>query len=314
MLILSFILAVEAKFGGVIFTDLNYTFSEYYYDGSSPTLLSFDVSRIYLNADIKFLDNVKGFLQIENNIISKEPATNRTSVNDVYLKNAEVHIKKYGFDIRFGLIPTPWRGYEEKFWKHRFVSKVFEDIELGIPATDRGIRLIGKLALLEYDVGLYNGEGTKSNETNVYKDTLARFAVDIIKTLKLNLFYLSGRYGDGAKNEKEKFFYGFSFENKNISAMGTIYSSNDKGRNQIGYSIHSVYNLTKKHWLYIRFDSFDPNNDLADDLRSRFYFGFGYKIADGVRAALNYLSINPQKDAATTRLQNTVSYNLEVKF
>lgn len=304
-------IAAQVKTGGIIFTDFNYTFSEYYYDTSSPTLASFDVSRIYLNADINIVDNVKAFLQLENNIITKEPATNKSAVNDVYLKNAELQIKYGGVEVRFGLIPTPWRGYEEKIWKHRFVSKIFEDIELGIPATDRGLKFSGKLKSFEFDGGIYNGEGTKSNESNKYKDFLTRTSFEFVKGLKANLFYLSGRYND--IDAKEKFFYGLSYESGKLNLMGTIYNSNDKAKNQSGYSIHSVYSISDKYSIYARYDFFDSNLNASKDSRSRLYFGAGYRINENVRSAVNYLLITPE-DTLVAKRQDTVSLNLEIKF
>lgn len=307
--------AAETKISGVIFADFNFVLSEYLKSGTTAyNINSFDVSRAYLNADAKFTDTIKGFVQYEVNLITLDGTS-----NSVYLKQALLEIKDIYPDakIMFGLIPNPWRGYEEGIWKHRFVAKILDDIEGFFPATDRGVRLNAKASIVEYDLGIYNGEGTKSNESNKYKDYIGKIAVspfteEQVKGLKLNLYYHKGNYDTDLP--RDRILAGVSYESKKVNAMLTSYNADTKKVKSDGISVHSVLNLTEKEWVFARYDLYDPDKDKTDDARSRMFLGLGYKITDGVRATVDYQSLTQEKETSTSRNQSILFWHLEVKF
>lgn len=310
--------AVETKISGVIFAHYEYVLSEYLQNGTTAyNLNSVDIPRVQLGVDAKFTDTIRGFIQCEANLITRD-----NTANAVYLKQALLEIKDIypNAKLMFGLIPTPWRGYEEGIWKHRFVAKILDDIDIGLPATDRGVRLNGKAVnCVEYDVAIMNGEGTKVNEVNKFKDYIGKVAVapftaEQLKGLKLNLYCNKGQYADGDKQERDMFIGGISYESKKFNAMATSYSASSKDVKGSGVSIHSVVNLTEKHWVFARYDLRDPDQDKSDDARSRIFLGFGHKIADGIRAAIDYQGVIQEIEGATNKNQSIVFSHLEVKF
>src|SRR3989338_5912142 len=106
----------EVKISGVIFTNYEFVLSDFLLDGTKAgNFNSFDVSRIYLNADVKYDEKFKGFVQLENNIIGKDPWTAKAVANAPFVKQALLEMKDIypGAKLMFGLIPNPWRGYEE---------------------------------------------------------------------------------------------------------------------------------------------------------------------------------------------------------
>lgn len=307
--------SAEIKVGGVIFAGYEFVTSKHLENGTmAQSMNSFDVPRVYLDINTKFNETLNGFVQYEANLISRDKTT-----NSVYLKQALLEINIYkGAKIKFGLIPTLWRSLEESIWKHRFVAKVLDDIEGLSPATDRGISLNWKASVFEYDIAVFNGEGTKSNESNKYKDISGKFAMSLFernnKKIKLNLFYNNGSYSDGNNQERNRFIGGFSYESKKINAMANYYYSKTKGIEGNGISVHSVYNFSDINWFFARYDNYDPDRDIDNNTRSRVFIGLGHKIIDGVRVTLDYQFTIQEKQTQTSKNQSIISSHIELKF
>ncbi len=311
---------IETKFSGLIFANYEYVLSQYVADGTpAGNFNSFDIGRIYLNADAKFSEKVRGFVQLEDNLISKDPWSAKKTDNAVYVKQALLEFKDIypGAKIMFGLIPNPWRGFEEGIWKHRFVSKILDDIEGLFAATDRGVRLNAKVKNLEYDFSIVNGEGTKGNETNKYKDFIVKLAYSPFsegakKGLKLNVYGQKGNYDVGLN--RNRLFAGVSYESDKFNAMGTYYVSGDKGVRGNGFSLHTTVNLSPKRWVFARYDNWDPNKDMSNDASSRVILGFGYKMADAIRSTIDVQMLSRQQETAASKNQSAIFYHVEVKF
>lgn len=316
---------IETKVSGVIFAEYGYVLSDNLADGKDAAgFNAFDISRIYLTGDAKFNDKVSAIVQLETNLFSKEIWNSTTTANTTYLKQAALKIKDFcpvtKATLWAGFIPVPWRGYEEKIWKHRFVAKLLDDIEDLGKSTDRGIKVTGSTGIVEYDLAMLNGEGTKANETNKYKDYDLRTAIDIptVEGLKLNLYYQDGNKGQNLP--RDRFFGGLSYESKLFNAMATYYQTKDRNdlasaeKKGKGFSLHSVVNLTERHWVFARFDQFDPNKDTADDKKNRVIAGLGCKLTDGVKATLDYQTQLREKETATAKDVAVLFSHLEVKF
>lgn len=315
--------AAEVKMSGLMFTHYEYVLSEHLKDGTPASdQNAFDVGRVYLNADAKFSDTVRGFTQYEVNLITRD-----ATANTVFLKQALFEVKDVYPDakIMFGLIPSSWRGYEEGIWKHRFVSKILDDIEGLFSSTDRGARLNGKAPFVEYDLAVINGEGTKANETKAskYKDLAGKVAVSPFKEgplsgLKVNAYVQDGAFGHDLPRDRR--IGGLSYASKRFNVMGTSYNSKDrkdaasaeeKGR---GYSFHGVYNFSDVCWAFGRYDRWDPNKDKNDDARSRLFLGMGYKLADGVRLSLSYQGLVQEVETPTRKDERVIGSYAELKF
>ncbi len=278
---------------------------------------SFDIPRVYLNTEAKLDDRITAFVQLEANKISVDQWSSAAVDKTPYIKQANIKIKDIypGATLSLGQIPMPWRGLEEGIWKHRFVSKVSEDIEGFTNAVDRGVGLKGKCMedKVEYDVLIVNGEGA-NNETNKYKDFIGRvsFAPGNVSGLKLHLYGHKGDYDDGKLRNRT--IFGVSYESEKWNGMLTYYGGNDKAKGVRGISLHGVFNLDEKKWVFGRYDNWDPDKDAADDKSTRFILGVGHKIANSVRGALSFQSLSREKETATKKDRNALYYSLEVKF
>ncbi|MBI2119853.1 MAG: hypothetical protein HYT97_09570 [Elusimicrobia bacterium] len=323
--------ALEVKPGGLIFAHYEFVASQHLQNGTTTQNYSaFEVSRIYLNMDAKVDDKVSAFINLEANLTSRDNKNNR-----VYLKNAELRLNFHkAAKLSFGLIASPWRGYEEGLWKHRFVSKILEDIEGLLPASDRGVRLSGQIPFFAYDAMIGNGEGTGGdgtggNETTAhgaggrFKDYTAKVAIIPFQTLSgpLKGLKLNALCHKGEKNEttlRDRLYAGLSYESKVLNLAGNYYNADNSAQaapsRGEGFSFYTVVAPIEKFWLFVRFDKYDPDIHVGGDTRMRFFSGLGYQVTKGVRVALDHLYTLQERRSLTRQDESIFFIHTEAKF
>ncbi|OGR99370.1 MAG: hypothetical protein A3G85_06600 [Elusimicrobia bacterium RIFCSPLOWO2_12_FULL_39_28] len=323
--------ALEVKPGGLIFAHYEFVASQHLQNGTTAQNYSaFEVSRIYLNMDAKVDDKVSAFINLEANLTSRDNKNNR-----IFLKNAELRLNLHkAAKLFFGLVANPWRGFEEGIWKHRFVSKILEDIEGLLPASDRGVRLSGQIPFFAYDAMIGNGEGTGSdgtggNETTSYsgggrfKDYTGKVAIipferthELFKGLKLNALVHKGE-----KNEttlRDRLYGGLSYESKYLNLAGNYFNADNSAQaapsRGEGFSFYTVVTPIEKFWLFARFDKYDPDIHFGGDSRMRFFSGLGYQVTKGVRVALDHLYTQQERRSLTRQDESIFFIHTEAKF
>lgn len=321
--------AVEMKMGGTVFAHYEYVTSKHLKDGTvSQDYNAFEVSRIYLNSDIKYSDTVSAFLNLEANLLSREAKNNR-----VYLKNAELRWGSEPAKLYFGLIGVPWRALEETIW-HRFIGKDLEDIEGIGNATDRGVRVSGKIPYLTYHLMVSNGEGTGGdgvggNETTVpngggrLKEFLAQISLmpfeqlESLKGLKISIMGLKGN-----KNEitlKNRIFAGLSYDSKCFKAMANYYNADNSPSVGVpsrgeGFSAVATVYPNEKWWLIARFDKYNPNIHAGGFSHNRTIYGLGTMLTKGVRFALDHQYTEQETRTIALQDESVVFVHSEIKF
>lgn len=327
--------AIEIKPGGLLFAHYQFTSSQHLQDGTdAKNINAFEISRIYLNATATYSEKINAFLQLEANLISHEFGKNSASPNQVFLKNAELRFNFHkAANLLAGLVSVPWRGYEEKIWNLRFVAKVLDDMEGIGQATDRGIRLQGKVQFLNYDAMISNGEGTgarntSGNETATngdgrFKDFQIRLAFSPLEKmgewfagLKANLLLYKGAVND--TKLRDRYFAGLSYESKFVNAMATYYNADNSAKTAPfrgeGFSIYSIVNPKAKWWLFARFDSYDPDLHTGGDKRNRYLYGAGVQVVKGIRIALDHQYLQQERRSATRQDESIFFLHSEAQF
>jgi len=325
--------AVDVKMSGTIYSNFSAVTSKHLSNGvEAHGRNEFDVSRIYLNAAADHDEHISSFVQLEANLLSRDPVSSGTT-NQVFLKQAYLEYKELypGAKLLFGLIQAPWTApLEEPVWKHRFVAKTLPDEEGLLQTTDRGARLSGKAPHLGYELMVANGEGsgarqTTGNEGNKYKDFSGRlsfspFSEGGLSGLRIHAF---GQKGKKYSNwERDRAIGSVSFESGKFNAMASYYASRDgkgvaAGTDTVkgaGFSVFTVVNVAKTCWVFARWDKWDPDTAVLNNAHSRVIVGGGHALTDTVRMAVDYQALMQQKQTATAKDQGTASVHLEVKF
>lgn len=252
---------------------------------------AFDITRGYININGTLTRNIRFRLT---------PDLRR--VTDGSLAGSLTFRLKYGFiqfdnvlrpgaRLRFGLHQTPWLDFEEGINRYRMQGQMFSEREGLIPGSgDFGVGYFTPFPnnYGEIELGVYNGEGFTQPDINKYKSFQARVTVRpfpqhaIAKGFRLNGFYDLGSYASD-QPRRHAIVMG-SYEHDKVVATAqwltaterptpTLARDLDRG----GYSLFLEVRQSIKGWAGIaRLDRFDPDQNLADNERSRLIAGVAY--------------------------------------
>ena len=262
---------------GVIYADYYYNMTEGIAPGSVD---AFELTRLYLKVSRQASERISMKAVIEGNQVGTSAA------GAIFVKNAFTEYKDIikGSNLRFGVIGTPWIGYEESIWKNRFMAKTFTDIEGLMPSADKGIGLSGRVSgkLINYDLIVVNGEGyNNAPEVNKDKDFAARASVEIADGLKGQLFNLTGKE-QAASLDRNRTIFGLSYEKNELSAMAYSLSAKNGDINKSGFSAFTNYKLFSKLTAVARYDLFDQDTDSAKNSWTRIIAGVVVPIEDSM--------------------------------
>ncbi|MDQ6961457.1 MAG: hypothetical protein Q9M28_02850 [Mariprofundaceae bacterium] len=156
------------------------------------------VDRFYLQAKYQVNDQWFGTIVTDvNNEQNTVPGLKRST--NVFLKYAYVEGKfSDEVQVRLGLSNTPWIGYEEKLWAHRYVSNVYTDFFKMDDSADYGLGLKGKFMddMLEYWLTYSNGGGYGKPNATQAMDISGRFTVHPIEGMDISLGFRDGYRGN----------------------------------------------------------------------------------------------------------------------
>jgi hypothetical protein len=186
-------LADEAKptsLGGVVYAHWGLDL-----DPSAEQANEFDIDRVYLTAkrpvgehlavrvttdmgrekvqSVEVPDGAGGSVEVE----VPEDSKLRLFVKYAYLSWKEA---LPGVEVRFGAAGTPWVGFYDDLWGHRWVRKSMSDEEKVLDSSDLGVHVLGTHAggLLSWQAAILNGEGYGSPEIDASKTGQLRLGVD----------------------------------------------------------------------------------------------------------------------------------------
>ena len=192
-----------------------------------------------------------------------------------------------GVKLRFGAIDTPFPGYYDTFWGHRFASKALTD-EAGILNTaDLGVSAIGshKYGMLGWHLSATNGPGYKKPEEDRTKAVQLRVTVDPLapkegdNSLPISGFVSYEPTQDGDPRLVALGAVGVSVPN--LLVWGEGLTTRD-GTTGIGASATVMPRHADLGDLYLRVDWYDADTDVDDDATTRLIGGVSHRFADKV--------------------------------
>jgi len=116
----------------------------------------------------------------------------------VYVKEAQLSGNfTPEFNVKFGVIGTPWVGHQEHFEGHRHVTKTFVDTQHLDSSADAGIGIYGKIAdgMVNYSLTEVNGGGYGNIKRGASQDLNARIGFAPVEGLTIDLGYRDGYKG-----------------------------------------------------------------------------------------------------------------------
>ena len=226
-------------------------------------------------------------------------------VKDAWLKWKNVFS---GSDLVVGISPTPAYEISEGAWGYRSLEKTVMDYFGIVPSKDLGIDLKGKIdekGVTNYWVKIGDNSGN-SPESNKFKRYYAQIQFKPSDNLLLTLYGDFASYAqkkdssDGQfKNNSAIVAAGFlSYKQDNLFALGVEgfirsqqnnYSANGnasalESQSGFGISFWGKISVMDKIGLVARYDSFDPNTNVAatNDQQGLFIGAIDFKVASNV--------------------------------
>jgi hypothetical protein len=213
---------------------------------------------------------------------------------------------------------------QERFWGFRYVAQTFQDLYWKIPSSDLGFISKYKLNnIFSIDASITNGEGPRIVQDGFGKLKFAGgIDIDPSDKVKVRAYYHMRQ--SAAKNKKAEqlvsVFVGYKTLAKFRIGSEFNYMANIDNINMLnsyGFSLYSVYRLTKKTELFARYDRliYDSSDNLATDYKpngNTIIGGISHTPIQGVNISLNYQTWLPDK--ASRQNENHVMLSMEYKF
>lgn len=271
--------AADGKIEGVIFSQFMSTPAS----GAS----SFDVTRAYLT----YINELSSTIKIRYTSDLTRDTSGRL---DLFAKYAWLEINKLmlGGRLRFGLIETPWIGFEDGLWGYRMQGSNFADRLGVISSADFGASLDGNLFIdnLEYSGAIVNGDGYKKAESDRSKRTELRFTFKPRNEIYISGFISKDNWSDDAVKPRNRYIAQLAYKSDQLFIAGDYLTANGStaaGKNGSGYSIfgtaklNMISNRLNGYTAIARLDQYDPDISNANDASTRYIAGISYELMKG---------------------------------
>jgi hypothetical protein len=235
-----------------------------------------------------------------------------------YFKTAALYWDKNKWTVKGGIIDTEHYRIQEKYWKHRYIYKSFQDEHGFGPKADLGTTVIYRVhKQIQLDASIMNGEGYKNlQRDNNFKGSLGVSYYPLSRIL-LRVYYdftdeeeWQSTLSTFAGYRYDKITAGAEYNRKGNSGF-------NRDHNQCGLSAYLSYDFTDKFQVFGRYDRLSSNQppeytkpwNLQDD-GSAIIAGVQYQPIKYVKLALNYQDWFPY--AANMGNMSYIYLNLEI--
>jgi len=259
-----------------------------YQDDSAPQgKEEFQVRRARVNVRGPVSDRTS--YRIEFQLDAKESGKARGS--KVQLRTAYVDYELDQGKLRVGQAKVPW-GYEllesvPNLWtaeRSLFMDRLFPD------QRDIGVQWSYRRSprAPQFDVGIFNGTGINASDNNDRKNLMARLDFPAgTGTVALSGYAGSDGAGPDATRQ-DRTGLSARFEWGQTQFLGEFVDGRDKGHDVRGWYAQLGHPLTSgsPNLLFAKYDKYDENLDLADDLFRRWSLGYWYDLDKATRLTL----------------------------
>jgi Phosphate-selective porin O and P len=319
--------------GGVGYTQYLYQFHKDSVTNSH--LNSFDVTRAYIN------------------VVGKFPAGVGVRITpDIYRNTTDGSLSfrlKYAYatwtpensplTLKMGAIHTPWLDWEEALWDYRMQGTMALERFRGpsgsgyLSSSDLGAGVDGKfkLDLVNFQVGVYDGETYNKPEGDEHKDLEGRLSVRVLESddhsrvggLRITGYGAVGKPTGGGK--RNRYIGMVSYRSKLLTLAGQYGRVEDSLPGATGttktvkgniFSAYGVLNVPNtKVGIIGRVDVQKPDVDVGNNRQTRFIAGMSYQINPNLRALADVDNLSLQSGVYTNAIESTRTQGLfQIQF
>lgn len=295
-----------------------------YHTDLSGSGTAFEIQRSYFGYKYSMSEAFSGHITLDvgsPEVDINDSVTVGTSLElTAYLKTAAVAYKQGGLKVEAGMISLQQFKIQEKYWKHRYIYKSFQDWTKMGPSADLGAMVYYKFFdILSADITVRNGEGYKHLQADKALNTALDITLEPTKGLVFRGYY---DYIDkSGPTYTLAHFIGYKNDFLSVGAEHNIQFNfgNVEDRNLKGLSFYASVNVTEKVQLFGRFDNLTSNRlngetenwNMSKD-GNLIIAGIEYSPINNVQLALDYqgfLYTDADKDS-----KNLVYLNFQYVF
>ena len=300
---------------------------------TNSSLNSFDITRAYINVIGKFSSGVGAR-------ITPDIYRNTDGSLAFRLKYAFATWTPEGSPLTFklGQIHTPWLDWEEALWDYRMQGQMaterFHNAAGAsyLSSSDFGAGIDGKFALdmVNFQLGVYNGEFYSKPEGDQHKDIEARLSVRVLESddhSRVGGLRVTGYAGLGKPTgggRRNRFIGMLSYRSKLFTLAAEYARVADSLANgpPVGgtptvltngniYSAFGVLNIpSTKVALVARFDLQDPSTNVTNDHQTRIIGGISYQVNQNLRVLADIDNLTLQSGVYSNAVQSTRTQGL----
>jgi len=276
-------------------------YAQLLYTGQDSGLDGFTLRRARFSLSGELLKNVRFKLQFD---AAKSPALYDAQIDFTLQEKASLRIGQ--FKVPFSLESLTSSSDLDTVNRSQPVSKLAPGQDIGSSGRDIGAAAYGKIAFIEYTVGVFNGAGMNKADTNEQKDLAGRIVVRPFQFLAIGASVYDGSYSasvGAAPVVRDRAGLEMAFLYQGWSLKGEWIQAEDDQTMKRGWYFQAGYHfLPKTLQGILKVDSFDPDTAAAQDGTKVWTAGLNWFLSGKTKLQVN-LEIHKNEAGKTT---NTV--------
>jgi phosphate-selective porin len=221
---------------------------------------------------------------------SKSPVLLDAKVEITFSPHARLILGQ--FKVPFGLENLTSSSALDTINRSQTVENLCPGRDIGTQGRDIGVALSGKLSRIEYNLGVFNGDGSNRTDTNEKKDLVARLGFSPFDFLTLSLSHYQGKstlFGGDSVVDRDRTGVDIYFVYEQISLKGEYISARDYRADRYGWYVQGGYFLVPdKIQAVVKYDSYDANRDIQGDLTDVITLGLNWFFSKMTKLQINY--------------------------
>ncbi len=157
---------------------------------------------------------------------------------------------------------------------------------------DIGVALSGKLSSIEYNLGVFNGEGANRADTNEKKDLVARLGFSPFDFLTLSLSHYEGKstlFGGDSVVDRDRTGVDIYIVHEQISLKGEYISARDYRADRLGWYVQGGYKIIPDRiQAIVKYESYDADRDIQGDRIDIITLGLNWFFSKMTKFQINY--------------------------
>jgi hypothetical protein len=257
--------------------------------------------------------------RVEFQLDAKEAGKARGS--KVQLRTAYADYAMNKGTLRIGQAKIPW-GYEllasvPNLWtaeRALFMDRLFPNQrDIGVQWSYRS-----SPSAPQFDVGIFNGTGINASDNNDRKNVMARVDFPAPNGTVALSGYVGEDGADSAATDQDRSGLSTSFKWGETEWLGEFVTGKDRGHDVRGWYAQLGHPIcrTRPNLLFAKYDQYDEDRDMSDDLFRRWSLGYWYEIDKATRLTLVHerRKVQPNFSELSKWDGNATYVQMQVKF